>query len=360
MIFMKKLTLIIICIAIASASAGVIAFAQKDETLSAEESSKSVSQDSSVHSSDELVKSLTVYKNVLRKYNYPEIWESVKCNARLKKDSGYYKKGDLVRIIGKYEDDKNLLVYTSGDGLNYIPLADAELLPLEYKPEENEKFNDMPRLPAKQVLEDKYVWIYRDTYGLPCYTAKDEYWSDLGHSLEAEYTSDMIVRYGKLKRGLNIYTASNDVIEMMTVPDGAYVGLVQYRYGEKYGMFSVYNNGSLYTVSEYIGNTDNLWIEVMPEGFVPSDKDLVYGLDEKNALRNYSVQKRITTDKTDVIKKVTPLKPLYFSFDDALYCRYNIISGDVLNVVEENEKSCVCLYNDRAFRISKTLIKEIK
>ena len=67
---MKKLTLIIICIAIASASAGVIAFAQKDETLSAEESSKSVSQDSSVPSSDELVKSLTVYKNVLRKYNY--------------------------------------------------------------------------------------------------------------------------------------------------------------------------------------------------------------------------------------------------------------------------------------------------
>ena len=331
---MKRFAAILICIALMAFSAGLFVFAEQDRETAAQESSKpAADKQSSEPTSAELASKLKVYKNVLRNYNSPEIWESVVCNARLKNDSGYYKKGDLVRIIGKYEDEKNLLVYTSGDGLNHIPLADAELLPLEYKPEEKESFNDMPTLPAKQVLEDKYVWIYRENYGLPCYTAKDEYWDDLGHSLEAEYSPDMIVRYG--------------------------VGLVQYRYGEEYGMFSAYNNGSLYTIAEYIGDTQKPWIEVMPEGFVPSGNDMVFGTTEKNMLRNYSVQKRITTEKTAVIKKVTPLRPLYISFEDALYCRYNFISGDILNVVEEDEKTCLCLYNNRAFRISKTMLKTV-
>ena len=357
---MKRFAAILICIALMAFSAGLFVFAEQDRETAAQESSKpAADKQSSEPTSAELASKLKVYKNVLRNYNSPEIWESVVCNARLKKDSGYYKKGDLVRIIGKYEDEKNLLVYTSGDGLNHIPLADAELLPLEYKPEEKESFNDMPTLPAKQVLEDKYVWIYRENYGLPCYTAKDEYWDDLGHSLEAEYSPDMIVRYGRLNKSLRIYTDSKDTVDYMFVPEGAYVGLVQYRYGEEYGMFSAYNNGSLYTIAEYIGDTQKPWIEVMPEGFVPSGNDMVFGTTEKNMLRNYSVQKRITTEKTAVIKKVTPIRPLYISFEDALYCRYNFISGDILNVVEEDEKTCLCLYNNRAFRISKTMLKTV-
>ena len=72
-------------------------------------------------SSADVEKTLEVYENFSKKYHNTDLWDSIKCYGRFKKDSedGYYKKGDLVRIIGKYEDKSSAIIYTDSGGVNF-------------------------------------------------------------------------------------------------------------------------------------------------------------------------------------------------------------------------------------------------
>ncbi len=309
-------------------------------------------------SSDEIEEELIIYDNTSKKYHTYDIWENIVCVGRIKNNSvdGYYKKGDLVRIIGKYKSSANTIVYTKGTGVNYVESEIIEFLPLEYQPEENEKFNDMPVLPAEDVLEEAYIYIGADDHGLPCYRARDEYYDDYGSSLEVSYDKSMIRRYGKLNDPLTVYSSSDEKISKTTVPKGSYVGIMEYRYGEKYGMFTIYNNGKPYYIPEFISvRSGKASLELMDYGFVPSGSDKVYGMDSKTALNQYAYINTIESDKTKVIKKIAPKAPLYFCFKGREISMYNITGSDTLDVIDEDSSAFTCLYDELVFKVDKNL-----
>ena len=316
-------------------------------------------------SSEDIEKSLKIYSNTMKKYHTYDIWFSIACIGRMKKDSanGYYKKGELIRIIGKYRDKSTVIVYTSGDGVNYLPASDVEFLPKEYKPAEGEHFNDMPVLPAKDVLEETTVYCWeKDSFGLPCYVPRDEYSDDYDNSLEVRYDKSMIRRYGRLERSIRIYSSHSGSVQTTFVPKGAYVGVMEYRYGEQYGVFTLYNNGGFYSLAEFLYDDLNTpALTLMDQDFVPSAKDKVYGMDDATELRRYAYVEQVRTDKKTVIKTVTPAKgAMYIRLKGSEVLQINFTMGQDISVLEDDGSSYLCIYGDRAFRISKNLLKDKK
>ena len=277
---------------------------------------------------------LPVYENFSKKYHDAGLYDKICAIGRVKNNSknGYYKKGDLVRIIGKYQDGKTSIIYTTGGGVNFLSSVNIDVLPPDYKPAEGEHFNDMPVLPSKQVMEEITVWVYKEDYGLPCYSPSYEYENDFGNSLAVSYSKDQIKKYGKLKRPLSVYTANSDFLEKTVIPKGSYVGIISYRYGEYYGAFEVYNNGTVYTIPEFINdNTSSPLLEVMPSDFVPSAKDKVYGMDEETMLRNYAVLKHEKKIDKQPIFSISPVDPIYFYLNNNKLCKYNITPDEKLS-----------------------------
>lgn len=325
-----------------------------------EEESEEESKDESSEISKEVEKSLKVYDSFSKKYHTVSLWDSVACYGRFLKNSGYYKKDDLVRIIGKYQDDSTVIVYTGGTGVNFVESKNIQFLPKDYLIKESDRLIGVPTLAASKVLTEAYVGVYRNDYGLPCYKAKDEYSDDYGNSLDVVYDKSMIVKYGKLLRTLTIYSDSSDTVEKIKIPKGAYVGLLSYSYGETYGMFQLYNNGRAYTLPENINDDPEYkYLDVMDSDFVPSSKDTVYGLDEKTSLRTAAVIDPAETGSS-VLKKITPINTIYLYFSDDADNLYTIISGDKLDVTAEDENTYTCVYDGRGFKISKSLVKNLK
>lgn len=335
-----------------------------DSSAAKNDSGKTNEKKSSETQSKEIEKSLKTFSNTTKKYHTYDIWFSIACTGRMKKNSanGYYKKGELIRIIGKYRDSKTVIVYTTGDGVNYLPAADIEFLPKDYKPEKNEYFNDMPTLPASQVLEetDVYTWE-KSSFGLPCYVPKDEYSDDYDNSLEVKYDKSMIRRYGRLERDLTIYNSNRGSVQKTTVPKGAYVGVMEYRYGEIYGYFTLYNNGGYYSLAEFINdNWKKPALTLMDEDFKPSSKDKVYGMDDATEMRRYALVEQVKTDRKTAIMTVTPSKePMYIRLIGSEITLINFTRGQKISVLADEGSNYLCIYNDRAFRISKNIVRKI-
>lgn len=331
---------------------------------SKEESKQSQSETSSQSdkvSSEKVEKTLKIYDSFSKKYHNTNLWDSIKCYGRFRKnsDDGYYKKGDLVRIIGKYEDKSTVIIYTDSGGVNFEKANIIEFLPKNYSVKESDRLIDTPTLPAQKVLEDTYVDVYRENYGLPCYSPKEKYAEDYGNSLNVIYDKKMIVRYGRILRNMTVYSDNKKVVSKTTIPSGSYVGIMSYSYGEGFGMFGVYNNGSSYTIPEYINdNPENLYIEVMPEDFKPPKNSKVYGLDEKTKILSYATVERADDISDKVIKTVTPVSTIYVRFEDNEKLLYNMVKGDKLSVISETENTYTCIYEDICFRISKSIVKE--
>lgn len=326
---------------------------------------KTKTAQSNVTQSKQIENSLKIYKEIEKDRHEYDIWFSISCNGRVKNNStdGYYKKGDLIRIIGKYKDKKTVIIYTAGDGLNFLPSSLIEFLPKEYKPAEGEHFNDMPVLPASKVLEETTVYTWeKDNFGLPCYIPKDEYSDDYDNSLEVSYDKSMIRRYGRLERSLSVYSSNSGSVQKITVPKGAYVGVMEYRYGEKYGYFTLYNNGGYYSLAEFI-NDDRTKpaLTLMDENFTPSAKDKVYGMDETTELRRFALVEQVKTDSKTVIKTVTPSNaPLYIRLIRSEITLINFTRGQKIDVIADEGENYLCIYNDRAFRVSKNIVKDLK
>ena len=312
-------------------------------------------------SSEEVEKSLKVYENFSKKYHSTNLWDSIKCYGRFKNNSkdGYYKKGDLVRIIGKYENNSTVIVYTSSGGVNFEETSLIEFLPKSYTVRESDRLIDTPSLPASQVLEDTYVGVYRENYGLPCLSPKEKYSDDYNNSLDVVYDKKMIVRYGKLLKSLIAYSDDSEAVKQTIIPSGSYVGIMSYSYGEGFGMFSIYNDGSSYTIPEYIDdNPRNRYIEVMPEDFKLPKNGKVYGLEEKTKILSHATIEPVNPDSDTVIKTVTPVDTIYLSLTDSKNVIYNIVKGDKLSVIAEENNMYICMYEDRCFRISSLMVKD--
>ncbi len=319
------------------------------------------SAETSMISSKEVEKTLKVYDSFSKKYHGTNLWDSIQCYGRFKKNSGdgYYKKGDLVRIIGKYEDKSTVIIYTDSGGVNFEKANIIEFLPKDYTVKESDRLIDTPALPASKVLEDTYVDVYRENYGLPCFSPKEKYADDYGNSLDVVYDKKMIVRYGKILRNLTVYSDDRKIVKKTTVPEGSYVGIMSYSYGVGFGMFGVYNDGESYTIPEYINdNPENLYIEVMPEDFKPPKNSKVYGLDEKTKLRSHATVEQAEKSSDTVIKTVTPISTVYVCFDDNERVMYNMIKGDKLSVISEENDVYTCTYEDVCFMISKNTVKD--
>ncbi len=312
-------------------------------------------------SSADVEKTLEVYENFSKKYHNTDLWDSIKCYGRFKKDSedGYYKKGDLVRIIGKYEDKSSAIIYTDSGGVNFEKADIIEFLPKDYAVKESDRLIGTPNLPASQVLEDTYVDVYRENYGLPCLSPKNEYYEDYGNSLDVVYDKKMIVRYGKLLKGLTVYSSDSDAVKQANIPAGSYVGLLSYSYGQGFGMFSVYNDGSSYTIPEYINdNPENKYIEVMSEDFEPPKNSKVYGLEDKTKILSHATVEPVKVYNDTAIKTVTPISTIYISLTDSENAVYNILKGEKLSVVAEEEDIYTCIYENKCFKISKNMVKD--
>ncbi len=336
-----------------------------EEVVSTEESKESSAEQSeevSIVNSKEVEKGLKIYDTFSKKYHSVDLWDSIKCYGRFTKDTGdgYYKKGDLVRIIGKYGDKSTVIIYTNSGGVNFERSDIIEFLPLSYAVKESDRLIDTPTLPASQVLEDTYVGVYRDNYGLPCFSPKSEYAEDYGNSLDVVYDKNMIVRYGKLLESISVYSDDTEEVKKTVIPAGSYVGIMSYSYGEAFGMFGVYNDGDSYTIPEYVNDDpERKYMEIMDIGFTPENGSKVYGLDKKTKILSCAEIKPSSSDSEEVIKTVTPKNTVYMCFDDSKNIVYNIVKGERLDVVAESGGAYICLYDDRCFKISKTLVKEV-
>lgn len=301
-----------------------------------------------------------VLKGFAKKYHTAALFDRICAIGRVRNDSknGYYHKGELVRILGKNDDGKNMIIYTTGSGVNYLSEMNLELLPMDYEPAAGERFNDMPVLPAEQVMEETTIWLYKEDYGLPCYRPADEYENDYGNSLTVRYGKEQIRKYGRLKRTLSVYTSRSDCMEKTTIPKGAYVGILSYRYGERYGAFEIYNNGTIYTIPEWIDdNTSAPSLEVMSSDFVPSAADEVYGMDDSTMLRNYALLQHTEKSDSEPIFSVSPLSPLYFYFDDNPLCRYNITPDEKLSGFSISDDIYTLSYQGHMIRAKSSLFK---
>ena len=218
-----------------------------------DESSEEVSEESEPQTPEELYESLVDVNE-----DFDALPYSAACLAKVKTDSenGYFHVGDIVKIKAKWNEE-NLAVYATDRSINLIKIADVELLPLDYELSEGEKIVEIPTLPASQVLkevDDNPGYSY-NTYGLPVYTAKDEYKDDYGNSLSVYWTKDDIVKYGKITFDMHGYYVENDIIKGKTLEAGAIVGALNYGPGKPYGYFSLFNSGDqrgIRSLEEYL------------------------------------------------------------------------------------------------------------